>query len=64
VHVAEAGFDYLLGREDIERLLAFLRGKNMSSRAAAEFVIHYAINDCAPSWIDDIPDCEPRRGTS
>jgi hypothetical protein len=54
--VKEAGYEYLLGRDDIEGLLTFLKKKQLSSRAVAEFVIHYAMNDCAPSWIDDIPN--------
>jgi hypothetical protein len=54
-HLCESGYQYLLGREDIETLLEFLK-KKVSSRTAAEFVIHYALTDSPPSWIDDIPD--------
>lgn len=54
--VVEAGYEYLLGKEDLERLLRFLSGKRASRRTAAEFVIHFAILDSYPSWIDDIPD--------
>ena len=54
--VKDAGFEYLLGRSDIEMLVDFLRAKKISSRAAAEFVIHYAITDSTPAWIDDVPD--------
>jgi hypothetical protein len=50
------GFEYLLGREDIQRLLAYLARKRVSARTAAEFVIHYAITDSTPAWINDIPD--------
>jgi hypothetical protein len=54
--VKDAGYQYLLGREDIEKLLAFLTKKRVSSRTVAEFVIHYAVTDSAPAWINDIPD--------
>ena len=37
-------------------LLEFLQKKRVSSRAAAEFVIHYAVYDTAPAWIDDVPN--------
>jgi hypothetical protein len=54
--VKDAGYEYLLGREDIENLLGFLKKKKVSSRTVAEFVIHYAVTDSAPAWINDIPD--------
>jgi hypothetical protein len=54
--VKDAGYQYLLDREDIEQLLAFLTKKRVSSRTAAEFVIHYAVTDSAPAWINDIAD--------
>lgn len=54
--VKDAGYEYLLGRDDIENLLAFLKKKRVSSRTVAEFVIHYAVTDSTPSWIHDIPD--------
>jgi hypothetical protein len=54
--VKDEGYQYLLGRDDIERLLDFLKTKTVSSRTAAEFIIHYAMNDSPPSWIDDISD--------
>lgn len=54
--IKDAGYQYLLGREDIENLLAYLKKKRVSSRTAAEFVIHYAVTDSAPAWINDIPD--------
>jgi hypothetical protein len=53
--IRELGFEYLLECEDIERWLMAIKGKKMSSRAVAEFVIHCALYDCAPSWIEDIP---------
>lgn len=54
--VKEAGYEYLLGRDDIENLLTFIKKKKVSSRTVAEFIIHYAMTDSAPSWINDIPD--------
>lgn len=54
--VLEAGYVYLLGRDDIENLLIFLKKKKVSSKTVAEFVIHYAVADSTPSWINDIPD--------
>jgi len=53
--VKDAGYEYLMGRDDIANLIDFLKKKRVSSRSAAEFVIHYAMNDSAPAWIDDIP---------
>jgi len=52
----EDGYEYLLGKEDIENLLKFLKKKKMSNQTVAEFIIHYAINDSPPFWIKDIPD--------
>ena len=54
--VKDAGYEYLLCRDDIENLLAFVQKKRASSRTIAEFVIHYAVTDSAPAWINDIPD--------
>jgi hypothetical protein len=54
--VKDAGYEYLLGRDDIEDLLAFLKKKKVGSRTVAEFVIHYAVYDCTPAWINDIPN--------
>lgn len=53
--VKDAGYEYLMGRDDIANLINFLKKKRVSSRTTAEFVIHYAMNDSAPAWIDDIP---------
>ena len=47
-----------LSRDDIEPLLTYLRGKKIGSKAIAEFVIHYAVLDCTPAWIEDIPNIE------
>lgn len=52
----DAGYEYLLARDDIENLLAFLKTKKVSRRTIAEFVIHYAMTDSTPLWINDIPD--------
>lgn len=54
--VQDAGFQYLLGRDDLLNLLDYLKSKRVSNRTAAEFVIHYAVTDSAPAWINDIPD--------
>jgi len=54
--VADAGFQYLLERDDLLDLLGFLKKKRVSPRTIAEFVIHYAVTDAVPAWIDDIPD--------
>ena len=54
--VKEAGFKYILGRDDIEYQLEFLKTKRLSSRAIAEFILHYGVNDCPPAWIEDVPD--------
>ncbi|WP_431045628.1 hypothetical protein [Roseateles sp. L2-2] len=53
--VKDSGYEYLLGRDDIENLLAFLKKKRVSSRTVAEFIIHYAVTDSTPAWIEDIP---------
>lgn len=54
--VKDAGYEYLMGRDDIANLIESLNKKRVSSRTAAEFIIHYAMNDSAPAWIDDILD--------
>jgi hypothetical protein len=54
--VKDAGYEYLLGRDDIENLLAFLKKKKAGGRTVAEFIIHYAVADSPPAWINDIPD--------
>lgn len=54
--VIAAGYQYLLEREDVEQILAFLKSKKVSDRTVAEFVIHYSILDAPPNWINDIPD--------
>ena len=55
-HIQDAGFQYLLGVEEILSMLEFLQQKKISDRSVAEFIIHYAINDSPPAWIDDVPD--------
>jgi hypothetical protein len=52
----DVGFEHLLGKEDISNLLSFLKVKKMSLKAKAEFIIHYAIYDAYPIWIEDIAD--------
>jgi hypothetical protein len=52
----DAGFKYLLGKEDLETLLRYAREKRMSAKAVAEFVIYYAVFDGYPAWFDDIPN--------
>ena len=54
--VKNEGYEYLLGREDVMHLLDDLKTKKVSSKTIAEFVIHYAVIDCTPEWINDIPD--------
>lgn len=54
--ILDSGYQYLLGHDDLVNLIAFLKKKKIGIRTAAEFVIHYAITDSAPAWIDDIPD--------
>lgn len=54
--VLDAGYQYLLGRDDLLSLLLFLKGKAVSHKTVAEFIIHYALNDGPPTWIDDIPN--------
>ena len=54
--VKDAGYEYLLEREELVICLKFLAKKRVSSRARAEFVIHYAVLDASPAWIEDIPD--------
>ena len=54
--VRDAGYEYVIEREELVELLAFLRTKKVGRRTRAEFVIHYALMDCAPAWIDDIPN--------
>lgn len=52
----DAGYEYIAGREDLVYLLKLLRKKKVSARTKAEFVIHYALTDSTPAWIDDIPE--------
>lgn len=54
--IVKQGYEYLLDRYDIDDLLADVRNKKLSRRAIAEYIIHYSIMDCAPAWINDIPD--------
>lgn len=50
------GYVSLLDREDIKRIEEISRGKRISGKAKAEFVIHYAVNDAYPAWYEDLPD--------
>jgi hypothetical protein len=52
----DAGFKYVLEKEDLVRLLGYASEKRMSEESTAEFVIHYALHDGYPSWFNDIPD--------
>jgi hypothetical protein len=54
--VLDAGYKYLLDGEDIAMILDLAKTKRLSSRSVAELLIHYAVNDAFPAWIDDIPD--------
>lgn len=55
-NVLNDGYVYLLGKVDLEELAKFLDSKEMSTKSQAEFVIHYALYDCAPEWVNDIPN--------
>jgi hypothetical protein len=55
-NIRDAGFEYLLGQDDIKKLLDYLKKKKVSTRTIAEFVIHYSVTDSTPEWINDIPD--------
>ncbi len=52
----DAGYEYVLEREEVLRLSAFASTKRMSDRAKAEFIAHYAQLDAFPAWFDDIPN--------
>ena len=52
----EAGFKYLLELDEIMDCLDYLKKKRAGTKTVAEFVIHYAVYDTAPAWIEDIPD--------
>ncbi|MGI0036300.1 MAG: hypothetical protein ACRD98_10575 [Nitrososphaera sp.] len=54
--VTQEGYQYVLECDEILQLFAYLDTKKLSSRTRAEFVIHYAVYDCAPEWITDIPN--------
>lgn len=54
--VKEAGYEYIIEKEELENLLKLASRKRMTSRSTAELVIHYAITDSYPAWINDIPD--------
>ena len=54
--VIDEGYEYLLGKEDIVMLLGYLKIKKISSKSTAEFIVHYAMCDAYPSWIEDIPN--------
>lgn len=55
-YIKTSGFKYVLEAEEIEYYLGMLANKRVSPRSRAEFIIHYALLDCAPAWIEDIPD--------
>lgn len=54
--VQDAGYEYLIGKDDLLNAISFTVNKKMSSRSVAEFIIHYALTDAYPSWFDDIPN--------
>lgn len=47
--VKDAGFEYLLEREELEDLLRSIGKKKVSTRTRAEFIIYYAIMDSYPA---------------
>jgi hypothetical protein len=61
--VKQDGFEYVLEHDEIVDLLHSIRRKRMSARSVSEFIIHYAINDSYPAWINDIPDAPDRAAT-
>jgi hypothetical protein len=54
----DAGFEYVLGKEDLETLLGYATQKRMSEEAVAEFVVHFALHDAYPAWFNDIPNVQ------
>ncbi len=54
--VLDAGFEFLLDHEDLMTQLGYLKSKKVSGRTAAEFVIHYVMNDSWPAWFSDLPE--------
>ena len=52
----EASWEPLLGKAEIDDLLAFLKTKAVSKRTMAELIVHYAVMDCAPAWAHDLRD--------
>jgi hypothetical protein len=53
--IQSAGYECILGKEDLLNLISDATNKKMSSKSLAELVIHYAVFDAYPAWIDDIP---------
>lgn len=53
--ITAQGYVYVLEVEEIQFLLQGISKKRMSRSAIAEYVIHYAVYDAYPSWIDAVP---------
>lgn len=54
--VLDAGYQYVMGADDILPLLQFANRKKLSDEAVAEYVVHVASFDAEPEWIKYIPD--------
>jgi hypothetical protein len=50
------GFEYFLGFEEIQDLIAQAQRKRCSDETRIEFLCHYATCDAYPMWFNDLPD--------
>lgn len=50
------GYEYLLEKDGVLRLLSLAAAKRMSERTKVEFIVHYAEMDAYPAWFEDLPD--------
>lgn len=55
-HIADEGFEMVLGHEDLITPLGYLAEKKVSEKTAAEFVAHYAVHDDWPAWFRDLKE--------
>lgn len=53
-HIADENFEVVLHHEDLITQLDYLAEKQVSERAAAEFIAHYAVHDDWPAWFTDL----------
>ena len=54
--IAAAGYQYLLGQEELNTVLTAVAQKVVSPKTTAELVLHYAVLDAWPAWFDDLRD--------